>query len=70
MRWVILNPYRHFDWIQRHFFITSTYKKTEDPNSGLDFTIVAIVETSLEGRSIYDFGYAQLDQKLGKVVGR
>lgn len=51
------------------FFMTSTVeKKANNPFSGLDFTIVAISETSNEGNPVSDIPYAILDENLGKIV--
>jgi endonuclease G, mitochondrial len=51
------------------FFMTSALEKqSDDPHSGLDFTIVAVNETSDEGVRLDTFPYARLDENLGKVL--
>lgn len=50
------------------FFMTSSLEKDESPHSGLDFTIVAVDETSNEGYNMHDMDYARLDESLGKII--
>lgn len=50
------------------FFITSSYEKNNAPNSGMDFTILALKEKSKEGKKIEEIPYATLDENLGKII--
>src|SRR5690606_35633066 len=58
----------HFD--PEKLFITSSLEK--DPNdatSGLDFTVVAVKEKSIENETpITEISHATLDETLGKIV--
>lgn len=67
-RYVPRTP-KTFSFQPEKFFMTSTVeKKSNSPFSGLDFTIVAISETSNEGNPVSDIPYAILDENLGKIV--
>lgn len=50
------------------FFLSSPLQKDGSPHSGLDFTIVAIDETSNEGHKINTIDHARLDEGLGKIL--
>ncbi len=58
-----------FNLLPDQFFVTSSYKKNpDDLHSGLDFTVVAVAESSNTGTPITDFPVARLDKKLGKII--
>ena len=58
-----------FNLLPDEFFITSNYKNDpDDPYSGLDFTVVAVEQTSKSGTPITKFPVARLDKKLGKII--
>ncbi|MDT7827782.1 S8 family serine peptidase [Pricia sp. S334] len=58
-----------FNLLPETFFVTSNYTKNiEDPFSGLDFTVVAVAESSHAGTPLTDFPVARLDKKLGKII--
>ncbi len=58
-----------FNLLPEEFFVTSSYKKDSDnPHSGLDFTVVAVEQISNDGTPITDFPVARLDKKLGKII--
>lgn len=58
----------HFD--PDKLFVTSSLEKDEkDPTSGLDFTIIALKEKSIENEiPITEIPHATLDESLGKIV--
>ncbi len=58
-----------FNLMPQEFFVTSSYKKdSNDPHSGLDFTVVAVSKISIVGTPITEFPVARLDKKLGKII--
>lgn len=62
-------PPKTFAFAPEKFFITSSLDKIDgNPNSGLDFTIVALKDMSNEGVSVNEIPYATLDETLGKIV--
>src|SRR5690606_7926083 len=58
----------HFD--PEKLFITSSLEKDPNvPTSGLDFTVVALKEKSIENETlITEISHATLDETLGKIV--
>ena len=64
------NPLTPFSFKLRPdlFFITSTFEKTSDPLSGLDFTMVAVEDVSQEGKKLAEIPYIQLNIKVGKIL--
>ena len=50
------------------FFMTSSYKKTGQQFSGLDFTVVAVQERARSGKRIGEYEHAKLDQNVGKII--
>ncbi len=62
-------PTQTFKLNPNQFFMTSAHKKQEgDPYSGLDFTIVAVEEFSLDGYSIKNYKPARLIGQTGKII--
>ncbi len=58
-----------FNLLPQEFFVTSSYKKdSNNPHSGLDFTVVAVSKISNVGTPISEFPVARLDKKLGKII--
>lgn len=58
-----------FNLLPEEFFVTSSYKKDPDnPNSGLDFSVVAVEKVSNTGTPISEFPVARLDKKVGKII--
>lgn len=63
------NKIQTYGFAPEKLFLTSTYEAQKDnPNSGLDFTIVAITEKSKEGKYIGDIPHTVLDETFGKII--
>lgn len=59
----------HFKLNPIKFFLTSSLAVDQDiPNSGLDFTLVGVESTALNGASLQPFGAITLDGNLGKII--
>lgn len=50
------------------FWLTSSLKKTSDPCSGLDFTLVGLQTTGVKGESLSQFTPVKLDGNHGKAI--
>ncbi len=58
-----------FGFSPEKFFITSNYlADAAVPDSGLDFTLVAITDKSKEGKSSAEIPHTILDETLGKII--
>lgn len=58
-----------FGFVPEKLFLTSSFKvETGKPDSGLDFTIVAVSEKSKEGKNIVEIPYTRLDENSGKII--
>lgn len=58
-----------FGFVPEKLFFTSPFKvETGKPDSGLDFTIVAVSEKSKEGKNIAEIPHTVLDENAGKII--
>ena len=58
-----------FGFVPEKLFMTSSYEPdASNPNSGLDFTIVAVSDKAKEGKNISDIPCTILDETLGKII--
>ena len=58
-----------FGFVPEKLFMTSSYEPDAgNPNSGLDFTIVAVSDKAKEGKNISDIPCTILDETLGKII--
>jgi endonuclease G, mitochondrial len=58
-----------FRLVPQKFFLTSSLEQDPNiPNSGLDFTIIGIENTSLDGNPISQYEPLYLDGNLGKII--
>jgi endonuclease G, mitochondrial len=66
---LIIRKPKRFRLSAASFFLTSTLEKHgDDPHSGLDFTIIGIEESSIDGESISRYKPMFLDGNIGKIV--
>lgn len=58
-----------FGFVPEKLFLTSSFKvENGKPDSGLDFTIVAVSDKSKEGKNIVEIPYTRLDENSGKII--
>src|SRR5690606_17198330 len=58
-----------FGFLPEKLFLTSSFKVDSNiPESGLDFTIVAVSERSKEGKNITEIPHTMMDEHYGKII--